>query len=68
MIKNPEMLEKLSQELLRKKAADFESNLAIYESLYEEACFLGVLPLKNPLEGLEIKISLAKALNVQRTA
>jgi hypothetical protein len=31
--------------------------------MYKEAVTLGVLPLKDPLEGIEIKIKIAKAIN-----
>lgn len=48
----------------RAQAVDYLRNLAIFEALYEEAVRLGVLPPRDPLEGLEEKIRLAKALNV----
>lgn len=43
-------------------------NLEIFEALYDEAVALGVLPPREPLEGLEHKIRLAEALNVSTTA
>lgn len=37
--------------------------MRIAEALYEEARALGVLPLKDPLDGIEVKFRLANALN-----
>ena len=34
--------------------------------MYQEARALGVYPLKNPLEGVEVKIRLAEVINVRR--
>ena len=51
---------------MRESAVDFSQNLRIFEALYREACALGIFPLKNPLEGLQAKMDLAKALNVSR--
>lgn len=43
---------------------DFWRNLQIFAALYEEARFLGVFPLKDPLEGIEVDIRIAKVINV----
>ena len=67
MIKNTKMLEEFEKQYLRNEAPDFFRNLRIYEGLYEEACILGIFPLKDPLEGLDIKIYTAKVLNVSGT-
>ncbi len=45
------------------KQAEFEKKFAILDGLYREAVLLGVFPLKDPLEGLEVDIKLARALN-----
>jgi len=42
--------------------------MKIYEALYEEARLLGIFPLKNPLDGIESDILLARVLNVRKTA
>ena len=48
---------------------DYKRGLKIFEALYSEAVALGILPLKNPLEGLDSVITLARNLNhVQRTS
>lgn len=64
MIRNRELWEKWESEYRRKEAVDFLQNLRLLEGLYEEARCLGVLPLRDPWEGLEVKIRIAKAINV----
>lgn len=51
------------EEQIRQHKANYRENLKIAEALYREALALGVLPPKNPLEGIEVKIRLAKVLN-----
>ena len=67
MIKRSELLEAFEKEQIRKNKTGFHENLRIYEALYREAQALGIFPLENPLEGIEVDIRLAKVLNV-RTA
>ena len=64
MIRNRKLWEKWESEYRRKEAVDFLQNLRLLEGLYEEARCLGVLPLRDPWEGLEVKIRIAKAINV----
>lgn len=68
MIKDSQHLEQFENQYKKNTPPDFFRNLEIYEALYEEARALGIFPLKDPLEGLEIKISLAKAVNVSGPA
>lgn len=68
MIKKGEF-QKFEMRLLRKEKADIMKNFQIISALYDEAIALGVLPLKNPLDGLEIDIKIAKVVNsVSKTA
>ena len=62
MIKNNEF-QKFEMEMVRKEKVDIMRNFRIVESLYNEAVSLGVIPLKNPLEGLEVDIKIAKVIN-----
>lgn len=68
MIKHPELVEAFENSLVRAAPADFFQNLKIVEALYREACLLGVFPLKDPLEGIEVDLRLAKVLNVRTPA
>jgi hypothetical protein len=49
---------------LRKEGTlPFERALEIFTSLWKEAQELGIFPLKNPLEGTEVDIRIAKILH-----
>ena len=50
-------------ELLRNEKLDLKSKFKILEALYKEAVALGVFPLKDSLEGLEVDIRIAKVIN-----
>ncbi|MBL7661853.1 hypothetical protein JNK13_03770 [bacterium] len=67
MIKNPQMLEQFERDLISQTPVDLAQNFQLINSMYELAHALGVFPLKNPLEGIEDDIALAKALNSVRT-
>ncbi len=63
MIKNYKKLQQFERKLLKKEKVDIMQNFKIVEALYKEAVALGIFPLKNPLEGLEIDIKIAKVVN-----
>lgn len=63
MIKDKKYLQEFEKEIIRSKKADFANNLRIVEALYKEAVSLGVFPLKDPLEGIEVDIKIAKVIN-----
>jgi len=68
MIKMNSLMEAFEKEQARKSKPDFFKNLRIFEALFEEAKQLGVFPLKDPLEGIDVDIRLAQVLNVRTTA
>jgi hypothetical protein len=63
MIIRTRELDEFEKEQIRKERPDLERNLKIVESLYELAIELGALPPKDPLEGIELKIWMAKVIN-----
>ena len=65
MIKDRAAWEAWELERLRKTPVDYRENFRLFEALMEEARELGVYPPKNPLEDIEVKIKLARLLNVQ---
>ena len=65
MIKRSDILDAFEKEQIRQNKADFHENMRIFEALYREAQALGIFPLEDPLEGIEVDIRLAKALNVR---
>lgn len=67
MITNPAIVEAFESAQVRREAPNFPHNLRLVDALYQEARALGVFPLNDPLDGIEVDIRLARALNV-RTA
>jgi hypothetical protein len=65
MIRNQEMLQEFDDRLVSRASADYFTNLEIFEALWAHATQLGVLPPENPLDGLEVDLRLAEALNVR---
>ncbi len=50
-------------EILRNEKLDVKKKFKIVEALYKEAVALGVFPLKDSLEGVEVDIRIAKVIN-----
>ena len=65
MIKRSNLLDAFEKEQIRQNKADYRENMRIFEALYREAQALGIFPLDDPLEGIEVDIWLARALNVR---
>jgi hypothetical protein len=63
MIKNPKKLKKFENFLSGKEKANLSENYRLIESMYEEALFLGIFPLKNRLDGIEVDLRIAKVVN-----
>ncbi len=63
MVKNSDLLEEFEQRLIRTSEPDYLKNLEIYEGMLQEALYLKVLPLKDPLEGIEVDIRIAEVVN-----
>ncbi len=68
MITNRALIDLFEDALARKNPADYGRNLQIFTALYREACALGILPLKDPLDGIDLDIRLARVMNVRKTA
>jgi len=54
---------KFERDFLKKEGVDMARNYHIIEALYKEAVTLGVIPLKNPLDGIEVDLKIAKVIN-----
>jgi len=68
MIKNRRMVDLLENSLARASVVDYQRNLRISEALYRHACLLGVMPVKDPLDGIDSDIELARIINVRKPA
>jgi len=61
--------EKWNTEFRKRERTDIRKNFLIVEGLYREGVALGVIPLKNPLDGLEVDLRIARVINcVPKTA
>jgi hypothetical protein len=63
MIKNRRILDDFEKSQIRKERLTYRKSLKLVESLWKEGMALGVLPPKDPLEGIETDIKLARILN-----
>jgi hypothetical protein len=54
---------KFELNLLRKEKVDYGRNFRIVDALYNEALALGTFPLRNPLDGIEVDLKIAKVVN-----
>ena len=68
MIKNKAVWEKWERDYRRGEDTDINRNFRLLAAMYEEARALKKFPSENLMEGFEIKIKLAKALNVSKTS
>jgi len=68
MIANYKEFHKFEKELISKEKVDIKRNFRIVDALYHEAVKLGIIPIRNPLDGLEIDLKIANVINsVPRT-
>jgi len=63
MIKNKKLLEQFERDLKKREKADYHQNMEIFEGMYKEAVYLNAIPLKDPLDGLEVDIKIARVVN-----
>ena len=63
MIKNKLKLKKFYEKLIEEEDISHKQALAIYEAMHKEAVSLGIINSKNILEGLEVDLRIAKAIN-----
>ena len=63
MKRDLQKLRAFEDQLVAESKVDISHNFAVANALYEEARNLGILPLKDPLEGLEEKIEFIRILN-----
>jgi len=63
MIKNRAKLNDFYRKLIEQEDIPHKKALAIYEAMHKEAVSLGIINSENILEGLEIDLRIAKAIN-----
>jgi len=68
MIRNKDLWEKWERERIKSEPVNFNSNLILLDALYKHARKLGVFPPSDPLQGIDCKIQMARALNVSKNS
>ena len=63
MIQNRHKLDEFQRKLDAEESLSYGESLAIYEMLHKEAVSLGAINSENILEGLEVDLRIAKAIN-----
>ena len=63
MIKESGLLEEFNRDEIKRGKPDYLSALRLFEGMWREGMALGVLPLKDPLEGIDVDIRIAWMLN-----
>jgi len=63
LIRNPRILNNLERKVMKEEKLSFSEALAIFEAMWKEGMTLGVIPPKDPLEGIETDIRIARILN-----
>ena len=63
MIKDPVYFRNFEKAFIADDKISYGKAIKMLESMWEEGLALGILPFKNPLEGIETDIRIAKVLN-----
>ena len=63
MMRNKPKLNKFYRNLIKQENISHKEALSIYEALHKEAVSLGAINSENILEGLEVDLRIAKAIN-----
>jgi len=63
MIKDNRKFQKFEADLVAKEKTGFMKNYRIVEAMYDEAVALGIVPMKHPLDGIDIDIKIARVVN-----
>lgn len=68
MIRDPQRLREWEDRYIASTPVDADQNRAIAESLMELARAAGTFPPADPMEGIELKIALARILNCSKNS
>jgi hypothetical protein len=63
LIKNVHLVEHMEKNFISKQRLSYKQSLKIFESMWNEGLKFGILPSKEPLEGIDVDIKIAKVLN-----
>jgi hypothetical protein len=64
MIREAHTLKRFEDDIVKKSSQpSFREAIQLFESMWKEGMTLGILPLSDPLEGIEVDIEIARVLN-----
>lgn len=63
MVRNKQKLSRFYRELIKRENIPYKKALAIYEAMHAEAVSLGIINSGNVLDGLEVDLRIASAIN-----
>lgn len=64
MIKNAHILKEFEDSLARREGPiPPQKAFDIFSAMWKEAILMGIIPFKDPLEGIEVDIKMARILN-----
>lgn len=63
MIRNQHLLRELEAQFIARDIMPHRRALGLFEAMWEEAVSLGILPPRDPSEGLEVDLRIARVLN-----
>ncbi|MFO8084425.1 MAG: hypothetical protein R6U27_08915 [Desulfobacterales bacterium] len=63
MIKKRKLLLEFEREFIQTEKTDYFKSLRLFEEMWNEGVFLKILPLKDPLEGIEVDLRIARIIN-----
>ncbi len=64
MIKNPEIMAQFEKAFLKENGRiPFAHAMKLFAAMWQEAITFGIFPSKEPMEGIDVDIKIAKVLN-----
>ena len=63
MVKDDKLLAEFERAYTASEKPDYFEGLKVFEAMWKEGLSLGVLPLEDPLEGIDVDIRIARILN-----
>jgi hypothetical protein len=64
MIRDAGMLKRFEDSVIRGGKLSHSQALVLFEAMWQEGVTLGILPPKDPLEGIEVDMRIARIVNV----
>ncbi len=63
MIRDAEALKRFEDSVIREGQLSHQQALSLFEAMWQEGVALGVLPPKDPLEGIEVDMRISRIVN-----